>query len=136
MVKTNRFGKKRRNIAAADAVTLGDSWLAPAIKAGYLQPLQDAASYRWWVSNEPPALHFSLLDKALHSTAQHDTARHNTAAVPILFCSAAQFDMKGVLLLTVQFRTELHSSPASFLRWLRCHVAIHKLMLDHTMLCD
>lgn len=34
----------------ADAVTLGDSWLGPAIKAGYLQPLQDVDSYRWWVS--------------------------------------------------------------------------------------
>ena len=37
----------------ADAVTLGDTWLGPAIKAGYLQPLQDVDSYRWWVSLQP-----------------------------------------------------------------------------------
>lgn len=45
----------------ADAVTLGDTWLGPAIKAGYLQPLQDVDSYRWWVSLQPrPCLALSL----------------------------------------------------------------------------
>ena len=42
--------RKRKSARTADAVTLGDSWLGPAIKAGYLQPLQDVESYRWWVS--------------------------------------------------------------------------------------
>lgn len=42
--------RKKMPARTADAVTLGDSWLGPAIKAGYLQPLQDVDSYRWWVS--------------------------------------------------------------------------------------
>lgn len=50
-VETGWFGRKKRTVAIADAVTLGDSWLGPAIKAGYLQPLQDVTGYRWWVSN-------------------------------------------------------------------------------------
>ena len=49
-VETGWFGRKKRTVAIADAVTLGDSWLGPAIKAGYLQPLQDVTGYRWWVS--------------------------------------------------------------------------------------
>jgi len=34
--------------AHADVVTLGDAWLAPAIKAGKLQPIPNAEHYRWW----------------------------------------------------------------------------------------
>ena len=45
----------------ADAVTLGDSWLGPAIKAGYLQPLQDVGNFRWWVSlQSQPSLALAL----------------------------------------------------------------------------
>jgi hypothetical protein len=31
-------------------VTLGDSWLGPAIRGGLIQPIPDAESSRWWVS--------------------------------------------------------------------------------------
>ncbi|DBA66493.1 TPA: hypothetical protein ACH3X2_002464 [Trebouxia sp. C0005] len=41
---------KKKTASRADVVTIGDSWLGPAIKAGYLQPLQDVDSFRWWVS--------------------------------------------------------------------------------------
>ncbi|KAL3137083.1 hypothetical protein ABBQ32_006668 [Trebouxia sp. C0010 RCD-2024] len=45
--------KKKISARTADAVTLGDSWLGPAIQAGYLQPLQDVESYRWWDAMAP-----------------------------------------------------------------------------------
>lgn len=38
---------KKKSASRADVVTVGDSWLGPAIKAGYLQPLQDVDSFRW-----------------------------------------------------------------------------------------
>lgn len=44
---------KGRQVSQADAVTLGDSWLAPAVKAGYLQPIKDAKSCRWWKALAP-----------------------------------------------------------------------------------
>ena len=56
---TGRLCRKGRQVSQADAVTLGDSWLAPAIKAGYLQPIKDAKSYRWWVSLQPKHVHTS-----------------------------------------------------------------------------
>jgi len=34
----------------ADAVSLGDEWLGPAIATGRLQPVPDAETARWWVS--------------------------------------------------------------------------------------
>ncbi|EIE23974.1 periplasmic binding protein-like II, partial [Coccomyxa subellipsoidea C-169] len=39
--------------ARADAVTLGDVWLGPAIRAGLIQPIPEAESNRWW-GNLPP----------------------------------------------------------------------------------
>lgn len=39
---------KKKSASRADVATLGDSWLGPAIRAGFLQPLQDVDSYRWW----------------------------------------------------------------------------------------
>lgn len=44
---------KKKSASRADVVTVGDSWLGPAIKAGYLQPLQDVDSFRWWDSLAP-----------------------------------------------------------------------------------
>jgi hypothetical protein len=32
----------------ADVVTLGDSWLAPAIRRRLVQPITSAETYRWW----------------------------------------------------------------------------------------
>ncbi|KAK9817763.1 hypothetical protein WJX72_001828 [[Myrmecia] bisecta] len=40
--------KKGKTTRTADAVTLGDAYLEPAIRAGLLQPIQDAEHYRWW----------------------------------------------------------------------------------------
>lgn len=31
-------------------VTLGDSWLGPAIRANHVVPIRDAETFRWWVS--------------------------------------------------------------------------------------
>ena len=45
--------RKKQSAARADAVTLGDAWLAPAIKAGLLQPIPDAQNSTWWVSRSP-----------------------------------------------------------------------------------
>jgi hypothetical protein len=41
---------KKNSAAKADAVTLGDAWLAPAIQAGLIQPIPAALESRWWVS--------------------------------------------------------------------------------------
>lgn len=41
--------QKRKSAAAADAVTLGDAWLAPAIQQGALQPVPTPERWRWWV---------------------------------------------------------------------------------------
>ncbi len=51
-----------KSAAGADLVTVGDAWLAPAIRAGALQPLRDHERWRWWV--EP-----SLLP---HASSDHD----------------------------------------------------------------
>lgn len=41
--------KKKSNIAAeADVVTLGDAWLAAAVKSGLVQPIPGAQAARWW----------------------------------------------------------------------------------------
>jgi hypothetical protein len=32
----------------ADVVTLGDGWLAPAIRRCLVQPITSAETYRWW----------------------------------------------------------------------------------------
>jgi len=40
---------KKKSAGTADAVTLGDAWLAPAIQAGALQPIADPERWRWWV---------------------------------------------------------------------------------------
>lgn len=40
---------KRNSAAKADAVTLGDAWLAPAISRGLIQPIPDPADSAWWV---------------------------------------------------------------------------------------
>lgn len=45
--------RKKQSAARADAVTLGDAWLAPAIRAGLLQPIPDAQNSTWWVSRSP-----------------------------------------------------------------------------------
>ncbi|CAL8462508.1 g2041 [Coccomyxa elongata] len=44
---------KKNSAARADAVSLGDAWLGPAIRAGLIQPIPDAESSRWW-GNLPP----------------------------------------------------------------------------------
>jgi hypothetical protein len=36
----------KRLASAADVVTLGDSWLAPAIQRGLIQPISNAEAYR------------------------------------------------------------------------------------------
>ncbi|KAG2487410.1 hypothetical protein HYH03_013979 [Edaphochlamys debaryana] len=41
-------GKNKRSSGIADAVTLGDAWLAPAVARGLVQPLRGAEGYRWW----------------------------------------------------------------------------------------
>lgn len=41
--------QKKKSAGTADAVTLGDAWLAPAIQAGALQPIVDPERWRWWV---------------------------------------------------------------------------------------
>lgn len=40
---------KKDSAAKADAATLGDAWLAPAIQKGLLQPVPAAQSSAWWV---------------------------------------------------------------------------------------
>lgn len=39
---------KDKSAARADAVTVGDSWLAPAIRSGALQPISFPQRWRWW----------------------------------------------------------------------------------------
>ena len=41
--------RKKDSAATADVVTLSDTWLAPAIRAGLLRPVPRATSSRWWV---------------------------------------------------------------------------------------
>ncbi len=41
--------RKKDSAASADAVTLSDTWLGPAIQAGLLRPVPRATSSRWWV---------------------------------------------------------------------------------------
>lgn len=41
--------RKKKSAAQADAVTLGDAWLAPAIQQGALQPIPTLERWRWWV---------------------------------------------------------------------------------------
>lgn len=36
-----------KSAGAADVITLGDAWLAPAIHGGLIQPLPGAETYRW-----------------------------------------------------------------------------------------
>ena len=36
-------------MAKADAATLGDAWLAPAIQKGLIQPIPGAHGSAWWV---------------------------------------------------------------------------------------
>ena len=42
--------RKKDSAAHADAVTMGDVWLAPAIQAGLVQPIPDVQHSAWWVS--------------------------------------------------------------------------------------
>ena len=70
----------------ADAVTLGDSWLGPAIKADYLQPLQDVDSYRWWVSLQSylalaQALALSLALALACPTCSNCVCSHHSPAI-------------------------------------------------------
>ena len=44
-----RRKSKGKDACTADAVTLGDAWLAPAIQQGLLQPIPAAKTSRWWV---------------------------------------------------------------------------------------
>ena len=47
---TVTLGCRKKDLAStADAVTLSDSWLAPAIQAGLVRPVPKATSSRWWV---------------------------------------------------------------------------------------
>jgi hypothetical protein len=48
--------QKKKSAALADAVTLGDAWLAPAIQQGALQPIPTPERWRWWV-RQMPILH-------------------------------------------------------------------------------
>lgn len=48
-VVTARVCSKKNSAARADAVVLGDAWLAPAIRAGLIQPIPKPESSRWWV---------------------------------------------------------------------------------------
>lgn len=47
--------KGKKATCSADAVTMGDAWLAPAIQQGLLQPVPGATSSRWWVSHSNTA---------------------------------------------------------------------------------
>ena len=55
----NKKGKKGRmkknkgdpKPTTVDAVTLGDAWLTAAISQNLIQPIPDAAQYRYWVSS-------------------------------------------------------------------------------------
>jgi hypothetical protein len=38
--------ERKRSAAQADVATLGDAWLGPAIKAGLVQPIESADTYR------------------------------------------------------------------------------------------
>ena len=44
--------RKKRSAAKADAVTLSDTYLAPAIQRGLLQPLENPEQQAWWVSGD------------------------------------------------------------------------------------
>ncbi|KAK9807227.1 hypothetical protein WJX73_010860 [Symbiochloris irregularis] len=49
-----RTGKAAsKSAATADAITLGDAWLAPAIRDGLIQPIPDALSSSWWKALPP-----------------------------------------------------------------------------------
>ncbi|MEW5310112.1 MAG: hypothetical protein WDW38_001941 [Sanguina aurantia] len=41
-------GSGNRSSAVADVVSLGDTWLSPAIRQGLIQPLRNAHTYRWY----------------------------------------------------------------------------------------
>ena len=53
--------QKKKSAALADAATLGDAWLAPAIQQGALQPIPTPERWRWWVR----------LSLAQHSSSKH-----------------------------------------------------------------
>ncbi len=74
--------RKKKSASRADVVTVGDSWLGPAIKAGYLQPLQDVDSFRWWVSSHPyaSALPVCLCLQSLHLMPQYAAAAQEAAS--------------------------------------------------------
>lgn len=41
-------GQNKRSAGLADLVTLGDSWLGPAVQRGLVQPLPSATTSRWY----------------------------------------------------------------------------------------
>lgn len=49
--------RKKNSAATADAVTMGDAWLGPAIARGLLQPIPEADVARWWVSSHAFTIH-------------------------------------------------------------------------------
>lgn len=66
--------------ATADAVTLGDAWLGPAIQQGLLQPIPHALSSPWWVSPCTVAgLAVAGTRRCLHcpDTASRETVVHD-----------------------------------------------------------
>lgn len=78
--------RKKKSASTADVVTIGDSWLGPAIKAGYLQPLQDVDSFRWWVSlhSNTTALPACLCLHLLHFMPQHAAAAQEAVHAVLL----------------------------------------------------
>ena len=59
--------RKKDSAAHADAVTMGDVWLAPAIQAGLVQPIPDAQHSAWWVSGSYQA---SAINVPIHKYKQ------------------------------------------------------------------
>eukprot|EP00873_Tetraselmis_striata_P012654 jgi/Tetstr1/432918/TSEL_022258.t1 len=48
-----KSGKPGNKVSTADTAALGDTWLAYGIRHGLLQPIPDAARYRWWSRLHP-----------------------------------------------------------------------------------
>ncbi|KAK9843320.1 hypothetical protein WJX74_010303 [Apatococcus lobatus] len=62
--------KKKNSAATADAVTLGDAWLGPAIARGLLQPIPEAKVARWWSSLYPHWRKLIQRDSLGHAAAE------------------------------------------------------------------
>lgn len=58
---------KKGSAAKADAVTLGDAWLAPAIASGLIRPIPGARDSDWWVRCCPPFLLTPCMGRATNS---------------------------------------------------------------------